>query len=49
MVGKRVFAFLPHGSHGVAMRDEVLLIPDDISFEDAVFLPSLETAVSLVC
>jgi len=48
MLGKRVFAFLPHGSHGVAMKEEVLEIPDDISFEDAVFLPSVETAVSLV-
>jgi len=47
-VGKRVFAFSPHTSVAVLDATSVQIIPEGISFEDAVFLPSVETAVSLV-
>ena len=48
MIGRRVFSFSPHSSHAVADAKDVLLIPVDLTFEDAVFLPAMETAVSLV-
>jgi hypothetical protein len=47
-IGKRVFVFSSHQSHVVANISDVMIIPDDVSFVDAVFLPSVETAVSLV-
>jgi NADPH:quinone reductase-like Zn-dependent oxidoreductase len=47
-VGKRVFAFSPHTSVAVLDATSVQIIPEGVSFEDAVFLPSVETAVSLV-
>ncbi len=46
--GRRVFAFHPHASLFQAEPDALLLIPDDVSFDDAVMLPSMETAVNLV-
>jgi 2-desacetyl-2-hydroxyethyl bacteriochlorophyllide A dehydrogenase len=46
--GRRVFAYQPHASHFVTQVDEVLALADDLADEDAVFIPSLETAVSLV-
>lgn len=47
-LGQRVFAFQPHASHFIATPDSVILVPDDIAAEDAVFLPNMETAVNLV-
>ena len=47
-VGRRVFAFSPHTSVAVLDAASVQMIPEGVSFEDAVFLPSVETAVSLV-
>ena len=46
--GKRVFAFHPHESHFSAPIEELIPIPDDISIENAVFLPNMETAVNFV-
>ncbi len=46
--GKRVFAFHPHESHFVALPDEVVLLPDRVSVEEAVMLPFVETAVSFL-
>ena len=46
--GRRVFAFHPHESHFVAAPDTLIPLPTNITFEDAVFLPNLETAVNLV-
>jgi 2-desacetyl-2-hydroxyethyl bacteriochlorophyllide A dehydrogenase len=46
--GRRVFAYQPHASHFVTQVDEVLALADDLADEDAVFIPNLETAVSLV-
>lgn len=45
---KRVFAFQPHVSHFISTPDSVILIPDDITSEAAVFLPNMETAVNLI-
>lgn len=47
-LGKRVFSFQPHQSHFVADEEELFTIPENISDEDAVFLPNMETAVNLV-
>lgn len=45
---RAVFAFRPHSSHFLSDPAALLAIPDDIAFEDAVFLPNMETAVNLV-
>ena len=44
--GKIVFAFNPHESHFLSKPE--LLIPIDVSPEDALFLPNMETAVSFL-
>ncbi len=46
--GCRVFSFQPHASHFLARPDQLKRVPDDISLQDAVFLPNMETAVNLV-
>lgn len=46
-VGRRVFAFSPHGSHAVCDRAALLPVPEGISAEDAAFLPAVETALAL--
>ena len=43
-----VFAFHPHESHFLAKPGDLIPLPNDISIEDAVFLPNMETAVNLV-
>ena len=48
LLGKRVFSFQTHQSHFVAAKEELILIPNAITDEDAVFLPNMETAVNLV-
>jgi 2-desacetyl-2-hydroxyethyl bacteriochlorophyllide A dehydrogenase len=45
---KRVFAFQPHVSHFIAKPETLFLIPADLNFETACFLPNMETAVNLV-
>lgn len=45
---KLVFAFNPHEDYYVTNVDTLMIIPTDISLEDAVFLPNMETAVNLV-
>ena len=45
---KAVFAFQPHASHFAASPHELQQLPEDLSLEDAVFLPNMETAVNLV-
>lgn len=47
-LGRRVFAFQPHASHFITTLANVIPVPADISAEDAVFLPNMETAVNLV-
>lgn len=47
-LNKRVFTFSPHSSHIVTDYKSVMLIPDNIESIDAVFMPTIETAISLV-
>jgi 2-desacetyl-2-hydroxyethyl bacteriochlorophyllide A dehydrogenase len=47
-LGQRVFAFHPHTSHFAADPSTLLPIPDDLTYEQAVFLPNMETAVNFV-
>ncbi|MFK7847371.1 MAG: zinc-binding dehydrogenase [Rhodothermales bacterium] len=47
-LGRRVFAFHPHESHFVASTNALICLPDDLSFEDALFLANMETAVSFL-
>lgn len=47
-LGKLVFTFSAHASHVVADLDSVQIVPNGISPEDAIFMPSVETALSLV-
>ncbi|CBJ25487.1 conserved unknown protein [Ectocarpus siliculosus] len=47
-LGKLVFAFSPHSARVVADADGVMLVPEGIDPEDAVYLPAVETALSLV-
>jgi 2-desacetyl-2-hydroxyethyl bacteriochlorophyllide A dehydrogenase len=47
-LGRLVFAFNPHETHFVAPVTALHPLPDGISPEAAVFLPNVETAVSLV-
>jgi len=48
VIGKTVFAFTPHASHFTVPFDQTILLPDDITPVDAVFLANMETAVNLV-
>ena len=47
-LGKRVFVFHAHESHFAVNVEELIVIPDSIPTEDAVFLANAETAISLV-
>lgn len=47
-LGRRVFSFQPHASHFVAQPEQVMLVPEDVSSQAAVFLPNMETAINLV-
>lgn len=47
-LGQAVFAFHPHESHFHAVPAELMPIPPEVSLEDALFLPNMETAVNLV-
>jgi len=47
-MGKTVFTFSPHSSHVVTDADAVQIVPSGIDPKDAIFMPSVETALSLV-
>lgn len=47
-LGTRVFAFKPHASHFLALPEELYPLPANVTEQEAVFLPGLETAVNLV-
>jgi 2-desacetyl-2-hydroxyethyl bacteriochlorophyllide A dehydrogenase len=46
--GRLVFAFHPHESRFLATPDELLRLPADLTPEDAVFFPNMETAVTFL-
>jgi 2-desacetyl-2-hydroxyethyl bacteriochlorophyllide A dehydrogenase len=47
-LGRRVFSFAPHASHFLAPEQDLRPIPDTVSFDTAVFLANMETAVNLL-
>lgn len=47
-LNRRVFAFNPHESHFITNKSNLILLPDGLSDEDAVFLANMETAISFV-
>jgi threonine dehydrogenase-like Zn-dependent dehydrogenase len=47
-VGKLVFSFSPHATHVVTDIENVHFVPGGISPEDAMFMPAVETALSIV-
>lgn len=47
-LGRRVFAFQPHQSLFCCEPASLHPIPDDLDYENALFLPSMETAVNLL-
>jgi len=46
--GHRVFGFAPHQTAWYATPEELINLDDDISDEDALFIPNLETAIGIV-
>ncbi|HXZ23934.1 MAG TPA: zinc-binding dehydrogenase [Methanomassiliicoccales archaeon] len=47
LVGRRAFAFHPHESHFLASLEDLHLVPEGIATDDALFLASMETGLSL--
>lgn len=47
-LGKTIFTFSPHATHVVTDADAVQIVPDGVDPQDAIFMPSIETALSLV-
>lgn len=47
-LGRRAFAFHPHASRFVVPVADLQPVPDEVSNDQAVFLPQVETALSLV-
>ena len=47
-LGRRVFVFHPHQSHVFVRPEQAIPIPDEVTDEDAVFYPNMETAITLV-
>lgn len=48
LAGRLLFAFHPHQDHAVVPLADCLVIPDGVAPEAALFLPQVETALSLV-
>uniref|UniRef100_A0A7S2Y7W5 Enoyl reductase (ER) domain-containing protein n=1 Tax=Entomoneis paludosa TaxID=265537 RepID=A0A7S2Y7W5_9STRA len=48
LIGKLVFAFAPHASQVVVDQSALQVVPDGVDPYDAIFLPSVETALSIV-
>jgi NADPH:quinone reductase-like Zn-dependent oxidoreductase len=48
ILGRRVFTFSPHASQVLTDRVNVHIVPEDVDAIDAIFMPSVETALSLV-
>ncbi|GMH83453.1 hypothetical protein TrVE_jg1048 [Triparma verrucosa] len=48
LMGRNVFTFAPHSTRVIAKAESVLLVPRDVDPYDAIFLPSVETALGLI-
>ena len=46
--GKRVFAFYPHQDVFYCVPEELIELPNELDFEDALFLATMETALGIV-
>ena len=46
--GRLVFSFHAHESHFLSAPSELLQVPDDLTPEEAAFLPNMETAVNFL-
>lgn len=46
--GQRVFAFYPHQDLFFAHPQELVVLPPDLNYDDAVFLANMETALGIV-
>jgi 2-desacetyl-2-hydroxyethyl bacteriochlorophyllide A dehydrogenase len=47
-IGSTVFSFQPHQNHFITTPEQVIPLPEGISPQSAVFLPTMETAVNFV-
>lgn len=47
-IGRLAFVFAAHATHVIVSVDALQLVPHGISAYDAIFMPSVETAISLV-
>mmetsp|Transcript_41041 Transcript_41041/g.95084 ORF Transcript_41041/g.95084 Transcript_41041/m.95084 type:complete len:1229 (+) Transcript_41041:51-3737(+) len=47
LLGQRVFAFHPHASAAIVNASELHLVPSCLGAEEAVYLPAMETALSI--
>lgn len=48
LLNQRVFVFNPHESYFCAKETDVILLPEDISPYDALFIPNMETAINFL-
>jgi threonine dehydrogenase-like Zn-dependent dehydrogenase len=48
LIGKLVFTFSAHATHVITDRDAIQIVPEGIEAKDAIFMPSVETALSIV-
>lgn len=48
LAGTRVFCLHPHESHFTVRPEQVIVLPEHLPTDDALFLASMETAVNLV-
>ena len=46
--GRLVFSFQPHASHFIATTEALMPVPQELSPEQACFLPNMETAVNFL-
>jgi 2-desacetyl-2-hydroxyethyl bacteriochlorophyllide A dehydrogenase len=47
-MGQRVFCFHPHASHIAIKTTDIAIVPNDVDDRDALFLATMETAVTLM-
>jgi 2-desacetyl-2-hydroxyethyl bacteriochlorophyllide A dehydrogenase len=48
LAGRKAFAFHPHATHALVRLEDTMVLPEDLDLSDAVFFPTMETAVNLV-
>jgi NADPH:quinone reductase-like Zn-dependent oxidoreductase len=46
--GRKAFAFHPHATHALVRLEDTIVLPETMDLSDAVFFPTMETAVNLV-